>query len=155
MENICYIGQKIYDLRIERDVQQGELAKALGLHQSVLNRIEKGTRPARDMEIIAVARYFSVSADFLLGINNKLSSSKADNYNLQNNIHSVQNFLNITNHGENISQTNTPNSVTSVPSNNEVYSTQEQDIIKKYRSLDDRGKHTVEDTIEREFSYVK
>lgn len=61
MENIhSTIGQRIYDLRIEHDVQQGELSKAIGLHQSVLNRIEKGSRPARDTEIISISRYFNV-----------------------------------------------------------------------------------------------
>ena len=69
MENIhSTIGQRIYDLRIEHDVQQGELSKAIGLHQSVLNRIEKGTRPARDTEIISISRYFNVCTDYLLGI---------------------------------------------------------------------------------------
>lgn len=62
------IGQRIYDLRIERDIQQGELAQAIHIHQSVLNRIEKGTRPARDSEIYALASFFKVSADNLLGL---------------------------------------------------------------------------------------
>lgn len=62
------IGRRIYDLRIERDVHQGELANALHMHQSVLNRIEKGTRPARDREIRDLADFFRVSADFLLGL---------------------------------------------------------------------------------------
>ncbi|MCH3958397.1 MAG: helix-turn-helix domain-containing protein [Selenomonas sp.] len=38
------------------------------MHQSVLNRIEKGTRPARDREIRDIACFFDVSADYLLGI---------------------------------------------------------------------------------------
>lgn len=66
--NEINIGQRIYDLRIERDIQQGELAKAIHIHQSVLNRIEKGTRPARDSEIYALASFFKVSADNLLGL---------------------------------------------------------------------------------------
>lgn len=69
MDNINYgIGQRIYDLRIEHDIQQGELANAIHIHQSVLNRIEKGSRPARDSEICALARFFQVSADSLLGL---------------------------------------------------------------------------------------
>ena len=62
------IGQRIYDLRIERDIQQGELANAIGLHQSVLNRIEKGSRPARDIEIAAIASFLQVSSDYLLDL---------------------------------------------------------------------------------------
>ncbi len=69
MENTnCNIGQRIYDLRIEQDIQQGELARAIHLHQSVLNRIEKGLRPARDEEIRLIALHFGVSADYLLGL---------------------------------------------------------------------------------------
>ena len=62
------IGRRIFDLRIEHDVNQGELANAIHLHQSVLNRIEKGTRPARDKEIRDLANFFDVTADFLLGM---------------------------------------------------------------------------------------
>ena len=62
------IGRRIYDLRVEQDIQQGELANAVNLHQSVLNRIEKGTRPARDREVRDFASFFHVSADFLLGL---------------------------------------------------------------------------------------
>lgn len=63
-----HIGRRIFDLRVERDIQQGELARAVGLHQSVLNRIEKGTRPAKAAELYAIAMFFTVSADLLLGI---------------------------------------------------------------------------------------
>ena len=62
------IGRRIYDLRVERDVQQGELAAAIHLNQSVLNRIEKGVRPARALELRAIALYFRVTVDDLLGI---------------------------------------------------------------------------------------
>ena len=61
MDKESPIGQRIYDLRIERDIQQGELANAVGLHQSVLNRIEKGCRPARDTEIANIASFLQVA----------------------------------------------------------------------------------------------
>ena len=62
------VGRRIADLRTDRDVLQGDLAAALGIHPSVLNRIEKGHRPIRDDELLGIARYFKVSADYLLGI---------------------------------------------------------------------------------------
>ena len=68
MEDGTNIGQRIYDLRVERDIAQGTLADAVHLHQSVLNRIEKGTRPARDREVRDIALFFGVSADELLGL---------------------------------------------------------------------------------------
>lgn len=61
------IGSRIYDLRMANHVQQCELAKAVGLHQSVLNRIEKGTRTIRATELLEIAAYFAVRMEYLLG----------------------------------------------------------------------------------------
>jgi repressor LexA len=61
------VGQKIVHLREERDLTQKELAEKLEFNRSVLNRIEKGTRPIRDDELKKVADFFDVSIDYLLG----------------------------------------------------------------------------------------
>lgn len=61
------ISSKIANLRKERDLTQKELSDKLGINQSVLNRIEKGTRPVRDDELKAFADFFDVSADYLIG----------------------------------------------------------------------------------------
>ena len=53
-------------------MQQGELADILGIHRSVLSRIEKGHRPIREDELLRIARHFHVSTDDLL--NNELPS---------------------------------------------------------------------------------
>lgn len=47
-------------------MQQGELANILGIHRSVLSRIEKGHRPIREDELLRIARHFHVSIDDLL-----------------------------------------------------------------------------------------
>ena len=60
-------GEKIAALRLDRDVRQTELADAIHLHPSVLSRIEKGARPARVDELKAIADFFNVSMDSLLG----------------------------------------------------------------------------------------
>lgn len=60
------IGKRITDLRADRDIRQGELASAIGIHQSVLNRIEKGRRPVREDELLNIARFFHVTTDYLL-----------------------------------------------------------------------------------------
>ena len=60
-------GERISVLRESRDVFQKDLAKAIHIDPVVLNRIEKGKRAARDEEIKAIADYFNVSADYLLG----------------------------------------------------------------------------------------
>lgn len=120
------IGQRIYDLRIERDIQQGELATAIGIHQSVLNRIEKGSRPARDSEIIAIASFLQVTSDYLLGLSPKRHAHAAS-----------------------------PAAETTVSIPLSALNTQERHLIQTFRLLDSRGQSTVTDTLEREFSYVK
>ncbi len=47
-------------------MQQGELADILGIHRSVLSRIEKGHRPIREDELLRIVRHFHVSTDDLL-----------------------------------------------------------------------------------------
>ena len=64
------IAKRIINLREEKQLKQYELAEKLKMNPVVLNRIEKGTRPVRDEEILAISRYFNVSADYLLGKSN-------------------------------------------------------------------------------------
>lgn len=60
-------GERISILRESRNVLQKELARVIKIDPVVLNRIEKGKRAARDEELKAIADYFNVSADYLLG----------------------------------------------------------------------------------------
>ena len=70
------IGEKIRDLRKAHDLTQEELADKLHMNRAILNRIELGSRPLRDDEILQISNFFGVSADFLLDtdykINNKI-----------------------------------------------------------------------------------
>lgn len=56
-------------------MQQGELADILGIHRSVLSRIEKGNRPIREDELLRIARHFHVSIDDLLNNEPPLQTS--------------------------------------------------------------------------------
>lgn len=147
-EEISKIGQRIYDLRVERDIQQGELASAINIHQSVLNRIEKGTRPARDLEIVALANFFKVSADYLLDTKFSHTSSYQNSKNMHNigDNSKIGQYIHITGSDNTISQT-------SASAEND-FSHKENEIIQKYRALDERGKKSVIDTLNREYSYV-
>lgn len=60
-------GERITRLRESRNVLQKDLAKAIDIAPVVLNRIEKGKRSVRGEELKAMADYFNVSADYLLG----------------------------------------------------------------------------------------
>ena len=46
------IGQKIIELRENQGLSQAALAEKININRSVLNRIELGTRPIRDNEIV-------------------------------------------------------------------------------------------------------
>jgi len=60
------VPANIIRLRENLGLNQKELAKALNMNRSVLNRIENGARPVRDDELTVFADYFNVSADYLL-----------------------------------------------------------------------------------------
>lgn len=61
------VGQKIKKLREENKISQLELSKAVGINNSVMSRIELDERPIRDDELVKIADFFDVSADYLLG----------------------------------------------------------------------------------------
>lgn len=63
-------GETIACIRESRGVLQKELARAIDVDPVVLNRIEKNKRPARGDELKAIADYFNVSTDYLLGRKN-------------------------------------------------------------------------------------
>ena len=67
-------SERIRELRKARDVTQQELADAIKMNQSVVNRIERGTRPIRDDELKELARFFNVSTDYLLGNYGQIST---------------------------------------------------------------------------------
>lgn len=60
------IGNRITSLREEKGLTQYELANKLGISKSVMNRIELGTRPIRDDELIKFSKFFGVSIDYIL-----------------------------------------------------------------------------------------
>lgn len=61
------MGQKIKQLRSERNISQIDLAKQLGVSKSVISSYENEIHyPPYDV-LIRMARLFSVSTDYLLG----------------------------------------------------------------------------------------
>lgn len=60
-------GRRIAQLREEKGLSQLEFAHKVNINNSVMNRIEKGIRPIRDDELIAISKCLGVSIDYLLG----------------------------------------------------------------------------------------
>lgn len=65
------IGKIIKDLRKEIGCTQNKLADILGITQDSVSLWENGKRIPDTQYIIAMAKFFDVSADYLLGLNNE------------------------------------------------------------------------------------
>lgn len=70
------IGKRVKELRIAKKISQKALAEQLQLAGYEFNdltvlRIEQGIRFVPDYEVVALAEYFQVSCDYLLGITEK------------------------------------------------------------------------------------
>ena len=63
------IRERIKDLLKERNINQAELAESIGCSESTLSRFLSGAvNKLSDEKLIAIAKYFCVSTDFLLGL---------------------------------------------------------------------------------------
>ena len=58
---------RLKELREKRGMSQGRLAIELDLNQNTISRYESGAREADYRTLIAIADYFDVSLDYLLG----------------------------------------------------------------------------------------
>ena len=64
------IGQRIKELRLEKNMNQETLAGALHIARSTLAHYETGARDVPNELIPIIARYFDVSTDYLFGLEN-------------------------------------------------------------------------------------
>lgn len=60
--------ERIRDLREDSDKTQQEIAEYLGTTQQVYSRYEKGINEMPIRHIIALCKYYNVSADYILGL---------------------------------------------------------------------------------------
>lgn len=58
---------RIRDLREDRDLRQIDVANATGIDQKTLSNYETGKTNPDSFAIIALARFFGVTTDYLLG----------------------------------------------------------------------------------------
>lgn len=58
---------RIRDLREDRDLRQIDVAVATGIDQKTLSNYETGKTNPDSFAIIALARFFNVTTDYLLG----------------------------------------------------------------------------------------
>lgn len=62
--------RRIRDLREDNDKTQKEIAAYLGTSQTMYARYERGANELPVRHLIALCKYYNVSADYLLGLSN-------------------------------------------------------------------------------------
>ena len=68
MENI--FCERLKELRIEKGVGQVELATKLNVSKGIISLWENGLREPKLSNLISLARFFEVSIDYLVGLEN-------------------------------------------------------------------------------------
>lgn len=68
MEYNDIFAKRVFELRKARGISQERLGKAVGLSRKAISTIESGARSTTIEKLIALARYFGVSTDYLLGL---------------------------------------------------------------------------------------
>ena len=67
------IGDKLRELRIDKDLTQTSVANILKTTQSYYSEYELGKRPIPIQHIITLCLFYGVSADYILGLPKGLS----------------------------------------------------------------------------------
>ena len=68
MKILKKVNEIIRDLREDNDFNQKDVAKVLGISQQVYSRYELGINEIPQRHIIALCKFYNVSADYLLGL---------------------------------------------------------------------------------------
>ena len=63
-------SERLKELRKESDVGQIQLADALGVSKGIISLWENGLREPKLSNLIALAKFFDVTIDFLVGLEN-------------------------------------------------------------------------------------
>lgn len=62
------IGERIRGLREDKDMNQTQVAELLNTSQTVYSRYERNERPLPIEHLIALCKFYKVSADYILGL---------------------------------------------------------------------------------------
>lgn len=125
-------SERLKILRKLKGMSQADCAKALNIDRTTYAKYENGGSIRRSVE--KLANFFNVSVDYLLGRIDEHNEKPENNIVINRNAEPVT-----------ISPQSLPNML--------MLTKQEINLIKKFRTLDNRGQKTVEDTIERETNF--
>lgn len=65
---VMKLSERLKDLRREKSLSQQKLAKAIGVTQKAIDFWEKEINEPKASYIILLAKFFDVSTDYLLGL---------------------------------------------------------------------------------------
>ena len=68
--------QRLRDLRDDADLKQENVAKVLGIQQSVYSRYERGFQTIPLVHLIKLADFYDVSIDYLVGRTQNMKMNK-------------------------------------------------------------------------------
>ena len=66
---MSHFSQKLIELRRQLGCSQQQLAEATGLSRSAIGMYETGKREIPTRFVVALAKYYKVSTDYILGLN--------------------------------------------------------------------------------------
>lgn len=70
MDSLYYV-KRIRDLREDHDKTQQDIADILGTSQTMYARYERGANEMPIRHLIALCKYYKVSADYILGLKDR------------------------------------------------------------------------------------
>lgn len=88
-----YVLPRIKEIRKEKNLSQGQIAKKIGMEQTQYSRYERGENEIKVNVLIEICKALNVSADYIL----ELTDDPKPNWNIKNqvNINGGQNYGNI------------------------------------------------------------
>ena len=69
MEYKCKFQNNLKELRLQKKIGQVQLAKSIGVSKGIISLWENGLREPNMYSLIALAKFFDISIDELVGIN--------------------------------------------------------------------------------------
>lgn len=109
-------GDRLRELRTSKGLSQMDFSKQIRISKSSVNMYERGEREPGFETLEAIADYFNVDMDYLLGKSDVISRSPV------------------------------------LPPEKQVLSATEQDLISKFRKLDERGQAAVLNVLDHEYT---
>ncbi len=81
--NYCDFGIVLKELRKSRSLTQAELGAAIGLSKAVISKYENGMGYPNFDVLIHIARFFGVTTDYMLGVDQSKTINVSDLSNSQ------------------------------------------------------------------------